>query len=404
MLAAALACTPSARAQAQPTGTLPTVRVATLGDSLTDEYTELPFSASRSWTQLLALRGGNFGPHCADIGEGRWFGTRGIGFQDNWALAGSTTDTAIQQEQHTKAAAGAQARGVRIAVVWLGNNDFAHWQWQNANTTSLFGRVYSGIDAPQEVENYLASRLNNLSIIIDTLSARGIKVIVAGPIDFSVCAHTSSIFNDPTRLEFVDERVTLPFNRSLRSLCASKNAIFVDTRALFRAMFRPDGVWRQQLFISGTPIQAQIREDSPTATDAKRAWVFDGVHPTTTIQAIVSNVMATAINKAVADLGLSAPPLPMLSDLEILALVGLPPTRGMGVQMQIGTWESFVNPPIPGCRVDLDNDGLVGVPDVFEFLRRYMNTDPRADWNQSGTVDLADIFAFLSAWFTGCAN
>lgn len=41
------------------------------------------------------------------------------------------------------------------------------------------------------------------------------------------------------------------------------------------------------------------------------------------------------------------------------------------------------------------------VAELFEFLSWWFDGDPRADFDQSGSVEVADIFAFLNDWFNG---
>jgi hypothetical protein len=60
------------------------------------------------------------------------------------------------------------------------------------------------------------------------------------------------------------------------------------------------------------------------------------------------------------------------------------------------------NDTTPCCRADFDNNGTVGVPDIFAFLGAWFAGDLRADFNYSGGTDVPDIFAFLAAWFAGC--
>jgi hypothetical protein len=56
----------------------------------------------------------------------------------------------------------------------------------------------------------------------------------------------------------------------------------------------------------------------------------------------------------------------------------------------------------PACRVDFDNSGTVGINDVFAFLNAWTIGDARADFNASGSLTTQDIFDFLNAWFVGC--
>ena len=56
----------------------------------------------------------------------------------------------------------------------------------------------------------------------------------------------------------------------------------------------------------------------------------------------------------------------------------------------------------PLCAADMDNNGVLGVSDIFAFISAWFATDPRTDFDHSGSIEVQDIFAFLAAWFTGC--
>jgi hypothetical protein len=54
------------------------------------------------------------------------------------------------------------------------------------------------------------------------------------------------------------------------------------------------------------------------------------------------------------------------------------------------------------CTADFNNSGTVTVQDIFDFLAAYFTGAPAADINNSGTVTVQDIFDFLAAYFAGC--
>jgi hypothetical protein len=54
------------------------------------------------------------------------------------------------------------------------------------------------------------------------------------------------------------------------------------------------------------------------------------------------------------------------------------------------------------CRADFDANGTIEVADVFAFLAAWFGQEPSADVDGSGQVNVPDIFAFLSGWFAGC--
>ncbi|NNF15640.1 MAG: S8 family serine peptidase, partial [Gammaproteobacteria bacterium] len=50
------------------------------------------------------------------------------------------------------------------------------------------------------------------------------------------------------------------------------------------------------------------------------------------------------------------------------------------------------------CDPDLDDNGIVNMPDVVQFLKRFMSSDPDADLNGDGTVDYGDIELLKTFW------
>jgi len=54
------------------------------------------------------------------------------------------------------------------------------------------------------------------------------------------------------------------------------------------------------------------------------------------------------------------------------------------------------------CAADFNQNGSVDVADIFAFLSAWFAQSPTADTNGNGQVQVDDIFAFLSAWFEGC--
>jgi ELWxxDGT repeat protein len=54
------------------------------------------------------------------------------------------------------------------------------------------------------------------------------------------------------------------------------------------------------------------------------------------------------------------------------------------------------------CAADTDLDGDLAVPDIFAFLSAWFTGSPVADYDGNSQIAVPDIFAFLSAWFAGC--
>lgn len=54
------------------------------------------------------------------------------------------------------------------------------------------------------------------------------------------------------------------------------------------------------------------------------------------------------------------------------------------------------------CNADFNKDGATTVADIFAFLTAWFASHPSADYNGIDGVTVADIFAFLTDWFSGC--
>jgi hypothetical protein len=60
--------------------------------------------------------------------------------------------------------------------------------------------------------------------------------------------------------------------------------------------------------------------------------------------------------------------------------------------------------PSEDCRADFDENGTLAVADIFAFSNAWFEGERDADFNGSHALEVADIFAFLNAWFAGCVD
>lgn len=56
----------------------------------------------------------------------------------------------------------------------------------------------------------------------------------------------------------------------------------------------------------------------------------------------------------------------------------------------------------PCCRADFNNSGTRDVQDIFAFLAAWFGNAPGSDFNGVNGRDVQDIFDYLAAWFAGC--
>lgn len=76
------------------------------------------------------------------------------------------------------------------------------------------------------------------------------------------------------------------------------------------------------------------------------------------------------------------------------------PNRGVGFfrTLDLGAFE-FVPPP---CPADFNASGTATVADIFDFLTVWFTGSSAADFNHSGATGAQDLLDFLAAWFRGC--
>ncbi len=55
-----------------------------------------------------------------------------------------------------------------------------------------------------------------------------------------------------------------------------------------------------------------------------------------------------------------------------------------------------------GCSADFNNSESISVQDIFDFLTAWFAGNTAADVNNSGVLSVQDIFDFLGFWFAGC--
>ncbi len=72
-------------------------------------------------------------------------------------------------------------------------------------------------------------------------------------------------------------------------------------------------------------------------------------------------------------------------------------TAGGQISSYFATWTSH-----PTCAADFDCSATLDAADIFAFLSAWFASSPSANFNGINGVDVQDIFAFIAAWFAGC--
>jgi len=96
------------------------------------------------------------------------------------------------------------------------------------------------------------------------------------------------------------------------------------------------------------------------------------------------------------------------------SLITLPAVAGEAYLIRLGAYPNtpggqgglsltFLGEPCPGqCAADFDGNGTPDVADIFAFLSAWFAQDPRAWFFGGSEGGVPSIFAFLGVWFAGC--
>jgi lysophospholipase L1-like esterase len=362
------------------------VHLGVLGDSLSNEYAEMPFNYAKSWVELLAQqRQIDVGPTAAQAGFPSWNDLRGFGYQNNYAVPGQTTDGMVLSGGPTFLAEAVATRGVTHVVICTSGNDCAPWN------SFLYIAWYEGTWTPRRLDAFADASAGNIREAVQTVRASGAHVILANMPDFGVTPQVRNHYTDPLARSRASDEVR-KVNDGIRAVARDFQIPLVDLNSLNQAIFGTVDQPRHLLNIGGVNIPVDA---SGSATEPLTGFVDDGLHLSTVMQAIWANAMITGLN-----IGYGSS-IPTFSDSEILALVGATGQTEGQINSQIGPYSQYVRTNFD-CAADFNTDGVQNTLDVFDFLNAWFLGLTSADVDHSGTLDAQDIFVFLNSWMGGC--
>jgi phospholipase/lecithinase/hemolysin len=294
LLASSLLLVPPAAIRAGEPGP-----IGVLGDSYSDEYQFYPpdRSTARNWVEILAAtRGLDFGSF-SSVGRGE---PRNQGYANNWARSDATTDDLIATGQHT-GLAGQIARGeVRLAVIFIGGNDFINALQRTDPLAALHETL------PRAIANYrTAFRAVRDArpagwIVLTTLPDIRHLPEFSGPIrDGRIAGETADAFS----------RAIRRFNAEIRSLAEGDRRVAVLD--LERVAMLADLVSRDFVYFGGRKLDRR-----QPANDPGHFFLADVRHPGTPGQGIMARLFVELVN---ARFGAGIEPL---DEREILAFAG----------------------------------------------------------------------------------
>jgi len=286
-------------------------KLGAVGDSLLDEH----FDQSGFGTNLgysmnaleLMVNNGKI-----DVGPtGNWGGTRGTGYEYNWALAGSTTSSLLSGGQHTNLANQIPSAGITKAVMIVGANDLFPFA---PGTGSDYEAIYEGGATPEEI-NLIATRaVNNVIEAAQTLKNTGVDLLVATAPDYGIAPLTKTLYPDPVKRERVDYIMESWNNFAVDRLINEVEVPVVDMYSMTKDIWGGHGVENDTFLLGGVAIDLDgtggvdfadvlggSYDPNSVTSDTVDAFVHDGIHPNNTIGGIFANLFMTAYNEEYGD-------------------------------------------------------------------------------------------------------
>jgi len=273
-----------------------------VGDTLSDEYTDLGLAYAKSWVELVAENS------ASDLGSnGSWSAPRDNGYEYNWAQSGATNQSGLVNTQVAGLSGQITAGSVSFAVVALGQEDFL------PGAEAYAGIYYQGLPggwSEAQIDAYADGVLANLETALAAFKTAGAQTVVLNLIDFGSSPAALAAYPDATRRSLVAS-VLADINARIEALASEYRVPLADVAGAAQMVL---GTSANP--VSGTAIGG-LAFTNTAGTDASNLFTADGYHPNTIVGAVYANVVLEAFR-----LGYSTTVSPM-SESEMVAAAGL---------------------------------------------------------------------------------
>lgn len=307
------------------------IKLGVLGDSLSDEYAEETYGVyAQNWNEQLAnFAGIDIGPTATEAGQlfGAWGEPRRTAYEYNWARSGATSISLLSTGQHTGLAALVVPEAIDYVVLWIGANDYHPLQ-------TAYQSIYFNTWSQAQIDAHNAMIVANIATALDTILATGVEVVVSNLPDYGLTPLVRSFFTDATGRQRVFAAIG-EANADLLTVLADRGVVLIDLSSASVAIFGTHAAPTTIIKIGNIDI-VLAQSDTETGGNPTGAFVHDGVHLNTTLQALFANMVMESLN-----LGYDAS-LTLFTESEMLLHSGIVYGGSDTVAAQLGAYGDYI--------------------------------------------------------------
>lgn len=312
-------------------GSASALKLAVMGDSLSDEYEETSYgSYAENWIEQLEIYAAlDLGLTATEAGQpgGTWGEPRRTQWAYNWARSGANSATLLSEGQHTGLASQVAPAGIDFAIMVIGANDFHP-------AGAAYVNIYNGLWSAAAITSYVNGVLANINSALDTVLPTGVPLVLVNAPDYGITPTVIAAYPNPSQRQNVADAIS-ELNAGMETIAMTRGLVYIDFYSATKVIFGEHASPNASISIGNVSISLSASDTSgggnPTA-----GFVDDGVHPNTTLQGIFANTILEALN-----LGYGAG-LALFSESEILAHRGIPYGGSDTLAAQYGAYSTYV--------------------------------------------------------------
>ena len=267
------------------------LKLAVMGDSLSDEYGEASYGLyAVNWVEQLEIYAGiDLGPTASEAAQpgGTWGEPRRTLHQFNWARSGASSNTLISEGQHTGVSSVVASDNVEYGVLFIGANDFYP-------SDAAYLGIYTGTWTQLQIDQHVADVLANINTALDEMESAGLPMIILNVPDYGIAPAVAAVLTDAAGRQSVTDVID-GLNASIDAVAQARGMVIVDIGAGLVSIFGTHASPNTSLLVGNVPIDLTA-SDTAGGGNPTAGFVHDGVHPNTVLQGIIANSVLEALN------------------------------------------------------------------------------------------------------------